>query len=325
MAVGVKGAKSSKRAYAGFFSSASTFSLPIGEHFDADGVRGYYIDLRVKAPTPIWRPDRGLLHVVAAQRGLGCFERYIAGEGDVWLRGARECADSLVECQHLDGPQAGGLLHWRPLGHTFVLRPPWISAMAQGEAASLLVRVFGATGEERYADAARRALAPLEVDAPAGGARARLDGMWFPEEYPTEPPSFVLNGAIFALWGVRDVGVGLADARARAAFAAALDGLAENVHRWDLGYWSRYDLFPHPVVNVASSFYHDLHINQLRALSRLAPLSGLAETADRWAGYAASSPCRLRAFANKALFRLLVPRNRSLAKRVPWSPLRGVS
>jgi heparosan-N-sulfate-glucuronate 5-epimerase len=314
----------SKRSSAGFFSNAASFFLPVGENFAAGAVRGYYIDMRVKAETPVWHTPKVPLFVGPIQWGLGCFERYLAGEGEVWLKAAEERAEELVDSQQRDGPQAGGFLHRHALAHTFALRPPWISAMAQGEGASLLVRVFQETGVERYAEAARRALLPLSVDSADGGVRARLDGRAFPEEYPTQPPSCVLNGAIFTLWGLHDVGVALDDAGALATFADGLDTLAENLHRWDLGYWSRYDLFPHPAVNVASSFYHDLHANQLRAMHRLAPRPQLAETADRWKRYAASSLCRRRALAGKALFRLLVPRTSLLARRLPWSALRGM-
>ncbi len=71
-----------------------------------------------------------------------------------------------------------------PMKHTFPLRPPWISAMAQGEGASLLVRVFQETGDERYAEAAQSALLPLDVDAVDGGARAVLDGRPSPRSIP---------------------------------------------------------------------------------------------------------------------------------------------
>lgn len=311
----------SERGFAGFFSSAATFFLPVGERFDAQAVRGYYIDMRVKANAPVWQWNDNRTHVDAIQWGLGCFERYLAGEGDIWLDAARGHADELVESQHPDGPQAGGFLHHRAFKHTFPLRPPWISAMAQGEAASLLVRIFHETGDERYAETAVRALLPLSVDSVDGGVRATLDGLPFPEEYPTQPPSFVLNGAIFTLWGAHDVGVALGEATARTTFEQGIDMLAKNLHRWDLGYWSRYDLFPHPVVNVASSFYHDLHINQLRAMHSLTRRPEFVQTAERWERYAASSLCSRRAFAHKALFRLLVPRNQKLAKRLPWSPL----
>jgi heparosan-N-sulfate-glucuronate 5-epimerase len=321
--------RTSKRSHAGFFSSVSTFSLPAGQHVKPGEVRGYYVDMRIKSETPQWPPpdlpgpDRRL-HVMSLQWGLGCFERYLAGEGDIWLAAAEYCADDVVALQEPSGRLAGGLPHGTPLRHTFALRPPWLSAMAQGQAASLLVRLYLETGSERYADAAKQALGVLDVDSVDGGVRARLNGTAFPEEYPTSPPSFVLNGGMFAMWGIHDVGVGLREPDTLAAFGEAADVLAANIHRWDAGYWSRYDLFPHPVPNLASSFYHDLHVTQLRAMNGLAPRPQLQTTADRWQGYAASSANRGRVFAHKGLFRVLVPRNEMLARRLPWSPLRAV-
>ena len=38
-----------------------------------------------------------------------------------------------------------------------------------------------------------------------------------------------------------------------------------QTHYWTGNGWSRYDLYPHPLTNVASPFYHRLHIEQLRA------------------------------------------------------------
>jgi hypothetical protein len=187
--------------------------------------------------------------------------------------------------------------------------------MAQGEGASLLVRLHSATDEERYAEAALRALGPLAVPSAEGGTMAMLEGRPFPQEYPTSPPSFVLNGGIFAMWGWHDVALALGDTRASSAFEGAVDTLALNLHRWDSGWWSRYDLYPHPFANPASFAYHQLHIAQLEAMHRVAPRPELAETAARFARYESSRSNRARAFITKAAFRLLVPRRRRTASR----------
>lgn len=315
----------SRRSFAGFFSSASTFSLPHGSQYRPGEIGGYYIDLRSKADAPGWRPDWLLppsegLFVASAQWGLACYEHWLATGEQAWLASARDCAEEILSLQEREGPLRGGFRHDTRFWHTFKLDPPWRSAMAQGEAASLFVRVHRETGDERFAEGARLALGPLAVGQAEGGVRAELGGRGFPEEYPTDPPSFVLNGAIFTLWGVHDVAVGLGDEPARELFEQLVDTLAGNLHRWDTGYWSRYDLFPHPVVNVASSFYHDLHVSQLRALNALSPRPQLAATAERWAGYAESRACVVRSFAHKSVFRIMVPRNVSLARRLPWSP-----
>jgi heparosan-N-sulfate-glucuronate 5-epimerase len=294
---------------------STSFDEPVGPHIDRDGVRGYYIDLRVKARKPDfaeawpWEPN-GAPWVACAQMGLGGYERYLAGEGHEWLELARRAGERIAAHLAPEGPRRGALEHNFDFPHTFPMRTPWISAMAQGEACSLLVRLHRDTGEQGYATAALLALEPLFVRTPDGGAMDLLDGLPFPEEYPTEPPSFVLNGGIFSLWGLYDAGRGLGDERAARAFDAGLDALVANLHRWDTGWWSRYDLYPHPVRNVASSGYHELHVNQLRAMAVIAPRPELAETADRWERYRASRLCRARAFVSKVLFRLRVPRSR---------------
>lgn len=297
-----------------FFSSS--FRQPIGAYVDDDAVRGYHIDMRVKASRPQW-PEAWpwapgeQSWIALAQLGLGAHERWIAGEGERWLEVARGVADMLCENQVEGGGRDGGWEHHFDLPHTYALPAPWVSAMAQGEAASLLVRLHAATGDERYAQAARRALRLLAVPSGEGGTAAALGGRPFPQEYPTSPPAFVLNGAIFAMWGWYDVALALGDGEARESFEHAVETLALNIHRWDSGWWSLYDLYPHRFRNPASFAYHELHIAQLEAMHRIAPGAELREAADRFASYASSPANRARAFAAKAAFRLLVPRRRA--------------
>jgi hypothetical protein len=310
----------SRRSAAGFFSSAKSFSLPLGPALDPHGVAGYPIDMRVKSRSTSW-PAPALhhmqLYVSVAQYGLGAYEQWLAGEGEECLASAHAAAMHLISRQEPDG----SWLHHKAFEHTFPLVPPWRCGMVQGEAASLLVRLHQTTGEEVFAEAAVRALAPLSLAREDGGVRALLDGRPWPEEYPTDPPSFVLNGAIFAMWGLRDVGVGLGNADATRAFEEGVDALAANLHRFDNGWWSLYCLFPHPVIGVASSFYHDLHITQLQAMDMLSTRPEFEAMRLRWTSYAGSRWNRRRAFASKAVFRMLVPRNRLLARRMPWTRL----
>jgi hypothetical protein len=186
--------------------------------------------------------------------------------------------------------------------------------MAQGEGASLLVRAFQETRDARFAEAALSAVEPMRHPVAQGGASALLNGGSFPEEYPTSPPSYVLNGAFFALWGFRDVWIGLSDNDAGRSFQEGVDTLATNLRRWDLGYWSRYDLHPHRIVNVASPAYHRLHMHLLRAMIDVAPRREFAETLAEFERQAASPTCRLRGLLGKAAFRALVPRNPTLAR-----------
>jgi len=288
-------------------SEATFYELELGTRIRPERPHGYYVDLRPKADRAGWPPHwlgepAGHRFVAVAQWGLGCYERFLHGEGERWLEAALHAG------RHLVAEQAGegGWAEPRDARHTFRIAGPWLSAMAQGQGASLLVRLFAETGEEELAAAARRALRPFELPTREGGVRALLDGGPFLEEYPTDPPSFVLNGGIFALWGVYDVAACLEDEAATRRFAELVDVLAANVNRWDTGSWSRYDLYPHPVVNVASARYHRLHVTQLQALGLLAPRPELEQARERFARYAASPAKRMRALAAKAVFRLLV-------------------
>jgi hypothetical protein len=296
-----------------------SFGAPYGPHVDPDGVRGYPVDFRAKAIDleiwPVYLDHPGTeLWVALTQRGLGCYERWLGGDGDDWLNAARATADLLVREQREDG----SWVHTFEYPHTFALSPPWTSGMSQGQGASLLVRVHAETGEERYAEAALRALEPLYVDASEGGAAALLDGVLVPEEYPTKPRSLVLNGLIFGLWGLRDVAVATGDERALAAFDGGIDALVRSIDEWDTGRWSRYDLYPHRVINLASPAYHALHITQLNAMGRLTDRPELVAVAWRWAEYAERRANRAIAFARKAAFRFAEPRSPRMRGLAPW-------
>lgn len=298
---------------------STDFSQPAGSHVVAGELRGYYVDFRVKAESPEWPPlelqplDRQL-HVDVIQWGLGAWEHYLETGSEEWLRAALAVAEHLLAAQ--DG--SGGWVHRFAYPHTFPLAAPWLSAMAQGEGASLLVRLWRETGEERMLDGAVAARLPLLRPVADGGVQAALGGGPFLEEYPTDPPSYVLNGAIFSLWGCLDLFLATGDEEMRALFEEGVDALSSCLSRWDTGWWSRYDLFPHPVRNIASEAYHALHVTQLRALDLTAPRPALRSMADRWEAAAASRVNRARAFGWKVAFRLAVPRNPALARRLPW-------
>lgn len=313
-----------QRSQPGPLRTAGSFRQPLGDRIEPGRVKGYYIDLRAKAESLRWPPEwwfryEEQRYIAVSQFGLGCYERFLAGEGEDWLTAGRRTADYLVDQQHVGGNRDGSWLHLWTYPHTYSVRPPWVSGMAQGQAASLLVRLYLETGSERYAVAARRALRPLELPSTADGARRDLGGGPFLEETPSDPPSFILNGAMFSLWGCLDVGIGLGDGNALRLFEDGASTLAANLYRWDTGWWSRYDLHPHPVINLANPFYHRLHIDQLRAMHLVTGEPRFDATAERFERYAASRTKRVRAYAGKVRFRVRSPRSRRVARMLPWA------
>ncbi len=309
------------------FGSERSFNPPIGERWQADlPRRGYYIDFRIKTEKPIWPPawlppPRRQLHVAIVQWALGAYERFAAGEGDEWLNAALGAAEHLIDIQIDEGSQKGGFAQLFEMPHTYSLHPPWLSAITQGEAASLFARLHAQTEDQRFKQAALDSLLAMEVPVADGGLYAELEGGPFAEEYPSSPASYVLNGAIFAQWGFLDAGEILGDEDAARTFAALSATLADALDRFDNGWWSLYDLYPHPVPNIASPAYHGLHIKQLQIMGAVTGDERFTAMSERFDGYRASRLSRTRSFAEKVAFRLTVPRNPAVARTLPWSPL----
>ncbi len=155
--------------------------------------------------------------------------------------------------------------------------------MGQGQGISVLVRAHQLTGNDKYLASAERALESFDYEVAEGGVTARLeDGSVYYEEYPCRPYSHILNGHVFALWGLYDFAVYRQDNRVKQMFDAGTSTLGALLPRYDTGYWSRYGLFPHPMPNVASPFYHELHIAQLQAMYRLTEMPIFDQYARRW-------------------------------------------
>jgi heparosan-N-sulfate-glucuronate 5-epimerase len=215
----------------------------------------------------------------------------IADERDADYRGF------LAQAGHLRRAQdaSGGWRYPIPVPR-YAVTPGWYSAMAQGLAISVLLRAYDRTGEQSYADAAGAAGTLLLRPLAAGGCSDYdTSGRPFLEECPSDPPSHILNGAVFAL-------IGLCELEARTggdAHEAASGRLAAQLGDFDLGYWSRYDLrFAAP----ATHAYHCLHVSLLQVAGRLLAEPRFSSTAAAWGGYLQRPGYRLRAAASKARF-----------------------
>src|SRR5262249_926149 len=144
---------------------------------------------------------------------------------------------------------------------------PWYSGLAQGQGISLLLRAHKETGASQYLSCAKRALAAFDVDVRDGGVYYEdQDGnLWF-EEYIVFPPTHILNGFIWALWGIYDYLLVTGDAHVKELFGRAVKTLRESLPRFDTGFWSLYEQSGTKLPMIASPFYHALHIVQLRVM-----------------------------------------------------------
>lgn len=210
-------------------------------------------------------------------------------------------------CSHQER-NAHGLSVWN---HHFdweyrdTLRAPWYSALAQGQGISVLVRAHKQSGELRYLDACRLAFASFQTPIHDGGVAFTDESgdLWF-EEYIVSPPTHILNGFIWALWGVYDFFLATKESNARELFSRGVRTLLHNLEHYDLGFWSLYEQSGTRLSMVASPFYHQLHIVQLEIMYRLTDEAKFAEVAQRWQRYSQSRSKRVRALCYKSAFKL---------------------
>jgi hypothetical protein len=266
---------------------------------------GHYDDLGI--PMLDYRGEIGLQYnpIAIAQWGLGNYNLF-SKTGDTQRRAKfLKAADWL--CENLTRNRSG-LWVWQ---HNFnweyreTLKAPWYSGLAQGQGISLLVRASKETNQSEYAHAAQRAFASFLMQVGDGGVTFTDEkgDLWF-EEYIVSPPTHILNGFIWAAWGVHDYFVATGDPTAQGLFEQASGTLQRNLPRYDLGFWSLYELSGTRLPMVASSFYHQLHIVQLRALERLTGEAEFGRVADRWEDYSRSYAKRIRALCYKSAFKL---------------------
>ncbi len=200
---------------------------------------------------------------------------------------------------------------------------PGASGMAQGRVAQLMARAYYRTGDSRFADAARGALAAFTVPVSRGGvvsSVAEPAGVtpmpWFVERaYPRANPwkGAALNGFMVTILNLdatapllrsrpRPSGRVGSDSRPPAAagareaanlakkLAVAGEGtLAQYLPLHDTGTWSLYGLLTpgRPWRSyLADEGYHCYHITLLRQLARVAPERDFSAVADRWSDYA---------------------------------------
>jgi heparosan-N-sulfate-glucuronate 5-epimerase len=243
--------------------------------------------------------------IAIAQYGLGNYNLYRRNGDPARRQKFFLSADWLVDRLETN---AHGLAVWN---HHFnweyrdTLKAPWYSGLAQGQGISVLVRAHVESGDVRYLVAAQHALACFYHPMAEGGVAFTDDrgDIWF-EEYIVSPPTHILNGFIWASWGIYDYFLATRDRAVQDLFSRAVQTLVRNLDRYDLGFWSLYEQSGTRLPMVASAFYHQLHIVQLRVMHRLTGEEKFTRIADRWDGYTRSRSNRTRALCYKSAFKL---------------------
>jgi len=253
---------------------SSYYHLPqaLGGAFAPGRLEGYFNDLTAKTKWNGPTDEEGIPINLKGDGSAVYFATTIVqkalGHWDRWLmtRDSEEKEAFLTICNWLveNQDEQGGWSLWAQVGLSL---PSPYSAMTQGEGISALVRAWCITRDEAYLLPAKRALAPMLISVEEGGVVRKVPEGIILEEMPSRYLNGVLNGWIFALFGLYDFLLAEEDPGVRRLLEESLRTLIAYLPRYNAEYWSLYDLQG----NLASPFYHRLHIAQLEALELAFP------------------------------------------------------
>ena len=162
-----------------------------------------------------------------------------------------------------------------------VMRPPWYSALSQGTALTLFMRLYAVTGDERWRAAADSTFATFVKRQSSKQPwivpwiafvdhRNHRRYLWL-DEYPKHPPTQVANGLMYALFAVWEYARTTGSDAAAAVFDGGATTVRHQIQRFRVrGGISYYSLHFH----AQYSSYHCIHVWQLKLLTRM--------TGDPW-------------------------------------------
>lgn len=269
-----------------------------GRFYSKDAIRGYYNDMTNKVllskdylksdELPKSSTERGeliLFPVAIFQYALGLYDLYLESGDCHYLLKFKQCLDWTLDSQTQEGA-------WNNFSYIYPDNP--YGAMAQGEGVSVLLRGYIEFNDVKYLNAAKSAIDFMLRSVEDGGTADYNDNKLILLEYTHLSP--VLNGWIFAIFGLWDYVLVSEDKSYEQKLNLTLSSLKETINKFDNGYWSLYDLSN----NIASPFYHILHIALLNVLYDLTGESEYSSYAKLWDSYHYCALNKSRAFVVKA-------------------------
>lgn len=275
----------------------------IGKIFSTCEIKGYYNDLTKKVtedkenlgleklPVNIIETGESVLFPTQIfQYGLGAFDLFLIHNKKIYLNKFKMC----LEWAYLNQEESGA---WNNFYFIYPEAP--YSAMSQGEGASLLLRGFKLYNEKKYLIRAKKAIDFMLEDISNGGTSMDIEGQSFFLEYTNQP--IVLNGLIFALFGLYDFSLVTEDIKYKRIFQERVASLKLLLPKFDNGYWSKYNCEK----MIASSFYHKLHIAQLYVLYEITNEEIFKDYAMKWEKYLNRKCNKIKAFLVKAFQKII--------------------
>ena len=255
-----------------------------GKIYSFKKLEGYYNDLTEKVlldkehfeSTNVFLHETGegkyFFPIAIFQYGLGCYDLFLLNNSsDLMLKKFKAHAKWAYENINENGS-------WE---NFFFNHPKYpYSAMAQGEGASLLLRAYNQFRDEKYLQAAKKAIDFMLLPVEQGGTAKYEGEQIYLYEFTCFP--YVFNGWIFAIFGLIDYVLITNDTGYyKEVLKKTLVTFEKNIDKMDNGYWSMY----RNDKRIASPFYHDLHIAQLSVLYKFTKKNCYKFYADKFKYY----------------------------------------
>lgn len=291
----------------------------INSEFSPNSLGPYYMSFSKKAeyaanndlngiPLLDYQGKIGLQYnpIAIAQWGLGNYNLWFSSSLKLNYLNFIKSADWLVENLEINNCGFKVWMHHFDFEYRDLLVAPWYSGLAQGQGISVLVRAFKETGEDKYSNAAKDAIKVFSQSTSNGGVNYTDEkGNKWIEEYIVNPPTHILNGFIWGMWGIYDYKLQFKDSDTMTLFDEYKETLLNELDSYDNGFWSLYEHSGTKLKMITSLFYHKLHIVQLRIMHRLTDEEYFKQIANKWDGYLKNPLNRYRALFQKIIFKVL--------------------
>lgn len=276
-----------------------------GKAYSLTEVKGFYNDLTLKVGNGTDTDEEGIpmsllggnkhvyFPIAIFQYGLANYDLWLLNKDEVKKYIFYKTVKWALENQDERGA-------WNCFG-PIMSKKYTVSAMGQGEGAALLLRAYLETGKVQYFDAARKAIDFMLIPIEQGGtAHYEENGRVILEEYANIERSTVLNGWIFAFFGLYDFCKVTNENKYIEKMEDTVDALCDLLPKYDMGYWSKYDL----TGKVASPAYQSLHVALLSVMGEITDRDIFIYYEKKWNEYAKSSINRYRAISKKTIQKL---------------------
>ncbi len=244
--------------------------------------------------------------IAISQYGLGHYNLYRKTGNKKDIEIAIKQADWLIANLEKNNNGVSVWMHHFNWEYRDTLKSPWYSALAQGNGISLLLRVYLETKNKKYLETTQEAFRSLLITINRGGMLCvdKENNYWL-EETIVDPPTHILNGFLWTLFGVWDYWLFFQDQGAKDLFDKCVEGLKNNLKNYDIGFWSLYEQSGTRMKMMASPFYHSLHIIQLRILYKITNEIIFSQYAEKWEKYRKNWFYRNLALTYKIIFKIL--------------------